>query len=371
MLDTIHGGSVLAEALIRKGYDVDALDVYRGGFLSADEARARKYDVITAPVHLDSDNPLLHIQEVISHHEMTAKLCGTLPIPLIEITGSRGKTTTAFAISHVMGRNGIIHTSRGTFHDDTLLFKKSITPASLLFAVTSAEKQKADWIVVEESLGVAGCGCLGILTSTEDYPICSGKRSALAAKLASLKRCSKVLVPAGIEKETGWISVDELVTAEGDSIKYAEGSFSNSLVTIPVYQNALKFAAATALLLGKDPSVLASFHAVEGRMRLYEEDGVPVLDNANSGINASISKEAGTYLKSIAGKDIFLVIGEEKHAVCDGFSQQSIDDVISFLQPKEVFFVSENHLFEEAKAEAIEKAKKYSGSVLLAVKGWR
>ena len=42
VLDTIHGGAVLAEALVRKGDDVDAVDVYRGKMMSADDAEKRQ-----------------------------------------------------------------------------------------------------------------------------------------------------------------------------------------------------------------------------------------------------------------------------------------------------------------------------------------
>ena len=77
VLDTIHGGTILAEALLRNGDDVDALDVYRGVGLTPEEAASRKYDLITSPVHLDPAYSLLDTKTpVISHHEMTRRLAG-------------------------------------------------------------------------------------------------------------------------------------------------------------------------------------------------------------------------------------------------------------------------------------------------------
>ena len=371
VLDTIHGGAVLAEALLRKGHDVDALDVYRGGTLTPEEVCNREYDLVTAPVHLDPDYPLMQTNTLISHHEMTARLCDGIDIPLIEITGKRGKTTTAFALSHVLGGNGIVHSSRGTFSGNKLLFRKSITPASLLFAVTAAEKEQAPWIVAEESLGIAGCGTLGILTSAEDYRIAAGKRSALDAKLMSLARCSRVLVPGGIPLRDGWFCVDDLVQITGDTVSYEGGSFNNSLVRIDVYRDAIKTAAAAALLLGKDPAVLASFEAVEGRMQYLTIDDVPVLDNANSGVNAQNAVEAAEYLRSITDKDVYLVIGQEHHAVCEGFSEGDIASAVQKIQPAEVFRVGNDFSFETAKRQALSAAKTHDACVLLAVKTWR
>ncbi|HJJ46925.1 MAG TPA: coenzyme F430 synthase [Methanocorpusculum sp.] len=371
VLDTIHGGGVLAEALLRRGHDVDALDVYRGGTLSPEEVCNREYDLVTAPVHLDPDFPLMQLKNIISHHEMTARLCDKIAVPLVEITGKYGKTTTSFALSHALGGNGIVHTSRGTFSGNKLLFRKSITPASLLFAVTAAEKEHAPWIIAEESLGVAGCGTLGILTSAEDYRIASGKRSALDAKLTSLARCRKVLVPSGIPLQDGWYCVDDLVQVSKDTVNYDGGSFKNSLVHLAVYRDALKTAAAAALLLEKDPEVLASFETVEGRMQYLTIDDVPVLDNANSGVNVQRAVEAAEYLRSITDKEIYLVIGQEHHAICEGFSEEDIASAIRMIQPVKVFRVGEGASFDMVKRQALITARTHNACVLLAVKVWR
>ncbi|HJJ50126.1 MAG TPA: coenzyme F430 synthase [Methanocorpusculum sp.] len=377
VLDTIHGGTILAEALLRNGDDVDALDVYRGVGLTPEEAASRNYDLITAPVHLDPAYPLLNTKTpVISHHEMTRRLVGPLPNTVIEVTGAKGKTTTCFAIASLFSTKGLLHTSRGTYvyPEETLLWKKSITPASVLLATGGAKTQHAEWVVAEVSAGVTGIGTLGVLTSAEDYPIAAGKNSALAAKLASLERCKTVLVPKGVPLQKGWHVIDDLVRVEGATLSWDGGSFTNPLLSLAGYRESLKCAAAAALLLGLDPKKLADFTAIEGRMQYYLEEGVPVLDNANSGTTRENTLAAADYLRSLVpDKKIVLVIGEEHKAVCEGFLDEAIQKTIHDIAPIQTISVSRSGdlSFAESKAQAISAAKEHNAAVLLAVKTWR
>ncbi len=84
VLDTIHGGAELAVALRGAGHQVDEVDVYLGqAGISIEEALVRTYDLVTAPVHLDPDHPLLRRHgPAVSHHEMVKwVLDGRLPHP--------------------------------------------------------------------------------------------------------------------------------------------------------------------------------------------------------------------------------------------------------------------------------------------------
>ena len=377
VLDTIHGGTILAEALLRNGDDVDALDVYRGVGLTPEEAASRKYDLITSPVHLDPAYPLLTTKTpVISHHEMTRRLAGPLPETVIEVTGAKGKTTTSFAIASLFATKGVLHTSRGTYvyPEGTMLWKKSITPASVLLAAGGAKTHRAEWLVAEVSAGVTGIGTLGVLTSADDYPIAAGKNSALAAKLASLERCKSVLVPKGIPLKAGWHVIDDLVRVEGTTLFWEGGSFENPLLLLAGYREPLKCAAAAGLLLGLDPARLAGFIAIEGRMQYYLEDSVPVLDNANSGTTRETTLAAAAYLRSLVpNKEIVLVIGEEHKAVCEGFLDDAIKATIADICPIETIPVSKSGglSFDAAKSQALSYAKEHNAAVLLAVKTWR
>ncbi len=377
VLDTIHGGTILAEALLRNGDDVDALDVYRGVGLTPEEAASRHYDLITSPVHLDPAYPLLNTTTpVISHHEMTRRLAGGLPPTVIEVTGARGKTTTSFAVASLFTTKGVLHTSRGTYlyPDGTFLWKKSITPASVLLAAGGAKTRHAEWLVAEVSAGVTGIGTLGVLTSADDYPIAAGKKSALAAKLESLAKCKTVLVPRGVPLQDGWHVIDDLVSVEGDVLSWNGGSFKNPLLELAGYREPLKCAAAVGLLLGLDPGRLAGFTAIEGRMQYYLEDGVPFLDNANSGTTKATTLDAAAYLRRLVpDKEIVLVIGEEHKAVCDGFQSDAIRQTIEEISPIQTISVSKSGglNFAASKAQALSLAKEHNAAVLLAVKTWR
>ncbi len=373
VLDTIHGGAVLAEALLRNGDDVDAIDVYRGKAIPLNEVQNRGYDVIAAPVHLDPDYQHLSVPvPKMTHHQMVARLIPACRARIIEITGARGKTTVAYAITALLRGKTIVHTSTGTwlYPEKKLLFKKSITPASLLFAVNTADKEGADWIVAEGSIGVCWVGELGVLTSDLDYPIAAGKKSALAAKQESLSACRTVLVPRSLAK-TGMHFAEELVTVEGNTFStVSHGSFENPLADLAVYRTALSIAAAAGVLLNLDVSPLSRFAGVEGRMMYREVEGVPVLDNANSGTNPENIAEAFVYLKKKTGKEIILVIGEGGHAVCEEMSASAIESVIAMLSPVSVIRASGESV-DNLEQQAVRCAKPIGAAVLLCVKTWR
>ncbi len=386
VLDTIHGGSVLADALRSRGDTVDAVDVYRNSAFPAELAAQKTYDLTTAPVHLDPAYPLLQRTPVLTHHELTGRLV-TPPKLSIEITGARGKTTTAFAVAHILDGPGVLHTSSGTFlyPSREFLFKKSITPASVIPAAAEALRHHADWLVAEESAGVCGFGTLGILTSDGDYPIAAGKRSALAAKRESLRRCRSVLVPDGIPKESGWYAVGDLVSVRGDTLFWDGGEIHNPLLTLSGYRSALATAAAAGVLLGLPVERLGSFEALPGRMHLSLSGDVPVLDNAGSGTNADNAIEAAAYLRrQHPSHKIVLVIGMEEHAVCEGFPPDEIVRAVRTIGPARLILISGAdevslscpadavcRTLAEAKETAFGYAEELHGSILFAVKTWR
>ena len=119
VLDTIHGGKAIGLAYSARGDHVDCVDVYRGDSKTdITTALTRNYDLIVAPVHLDLGHPLLNFitAPIISHHEAVRELLGeNIPEPMIEITGTQGKTTTAHALAFLMPGTGILHTSTGTY----------------------------------------------------------------------------------------------------------------------------------------------------------------------------------------------------------------------------------------------------------------
>lgn len=397
VLDTIHGGTELATELERSGHRVDTVDIYRGERgIPLEEAALRRYDLLVAPVHLDPDHPLVKAITAprITHHgAVRMLLSGKTPRPMVEVTGARGKTTTAHAIAHVLLGTGVLHTSRGTFRypERTLLWKRSITPASVVPAAREAAGFSG-WLVAEESLGVSGAGNVAVLTSGIDYRIAARKRSALAAKLESMRDSPMVVVPPGVRFDhPHLVNTAECISWDGDRCSYDHngilGEFRNPLGELPAYQAPLSLAAAALCALGTDPGGLASFTGVEGRLSQELRDGILVVDNSNSGTSAETTEAAASYARAIsAGGWITLVIGEEDRTVCEGFPPDAIAASIRKIHPDRLVLVGERgrnvrpegfgrrvayaDTLEAARGLALRKTPG-GGAVVLSVKTWR
>lgn len=382
VLDTIHGGAELARALRGSGHQVDEVDVYRGkAGIPVEEALERSYDLVTAPVHLDPAHPLLQRHgPAVSHHEMVGWVIGgrRTPHPFIEITGARGKTTTAHALASLLPGPGILHTSTGTYRypERERLWKRSITPASLIPAAHEA-RRIGGWLIAEESLGVTGAGDVAVLTSPEDYPVAAGRKHAITEKCRQLARARIVVLPPGIDLAGRTVAAGDIVSFDGAVCRYAwgriTGTFENPLCTLEGYRTPLALAAATACVLGIDPAPLAGFAALPGRMASRREGNLLIVDNANSGTNVETTVEAARYARALAGNGaLTLVIGEEARAICEGFSPEDIARAVSAVGPTATVYVGEGH--EAATLdEGLTQARNItpSGAIVLAVKTWR
>jgi coenzyme F430 synthetase len=359
VIDTIHGGKEIGSALTQNGHHVEMVDVYRN-VKATDEIIGKKirYDRVIVPVHLDPDNSVLQkISGIpqISHHEAVKWILGGLvPKPFVEITGAQGKTTTAHALSFIIPGQGILHTSNGTFRmpEKELLFRRSITPASIIPAAAEA-RAIGGWLIAEESLGVTCAGDLAIITSPLDYRCAGGKKSAFEIKINSVKNARKLLVASGVRSEIpGVIHADEIVSVPGDSCNYElngiSGSFYNPLLELSGYRIPLMTAAAAGCIMGIDPSPLSRFEAIPGRYSTTTINNRLIVDNSNSGTNEATTIEAARYARKISGKpDLVLVIGQEAHAVCEGFPIDEIIHAISLIIPDWVVLVGQEYHEEQ------------------------
>jgi hypothetical protein len=402
VLDTIHGGTEIAKALMAKGHHVDIVDVYRGtGNTGISLPAGHHFDRVIVPVHLDPDNPVLRAcgnMPRLSHHEAVKWIIGnSRPSPMIEITGAQGKTTTAHAIAHILKGPGVLHTSGGTyrFPGKELLFRKSITPASVLSA--AGVSGAGDWLVAEESLGVTGAGDLAVITSPLDYRCAAGKKSALALKTESAARAPACIVAPGVKTDIpGTLHIEDYVTVEGDTCSYnlkgISGSFENPLLLLKAYAIPLMTAAAAGCMLGLDPSSLETFVTVQGRMAICSEGGHLIVDNANTGTCRETSIDAAGHARRVSDRGgVVLVIGQESHAVCEGFSPGEVIRTIGSVMPELVILVGDQYsrpdmegsvrdmcgpveiryagTLKEGRAAAI--ASPGDTSIVLAVKSWR
>ncbi|MDH7509658.1 MAG: coenzyme F430 synthase [Methanolinea sp.] len=398
VLDTIHGGRTIAHALRERGHAVETVDIYRGREgISPSDARSGDYEMIIAPVHLDPGHVLLRElpAPLVTHHEAVRWIIGKkAPARFIEVTGARGKTTTASALAHVMQGPGILHTSLGTIRlpEKETIGRTGITPASLIAAAHSAYSQNR-WLIGEVSLGFVGAGNLGVLSSAGTYAFGAGKRDALSEKLRSGNRLPLVIVPPGFGRSGNRLPADTVAVSEGSTCRYEwegiTGRYENPLLGTEAYRDPLLIATAAACVLGIDPSPLAGFAPLEGRKTVSWVGRTLVVDDSNSGTCAETARDAIRLARARAGipSPLTLVIGKEAGAICEGFPPDEIASVIRTESPDNVILVGDYdpdevcHAWEgggrvlqartlgEGRARALQVP---DGSiVVLAVKTWR
>lgn len=357
VLDTIHGGILIGDALRAAGHQVDLIDVYRGslscqGAISPEQAAVRRYDLLVHPAHLDPAYPLLRAFPcpAITHHEAVRWILGNLKDtrsqPWIEITGTRGKTTTASALAHVLSGAGILHTSRGVirYPEQENLTRMSITPASLLKVQSMTSGN--EWMIGEVSLGFTGIADLSILTSDEDYPVANARLSAWNIKKMSGLRCTRVLIAPGVQySHDHCIDAGDLTLVSGSTCSYAYlekgGSFENPLLLLEGYRIPLQTAAAAALILGYRPDSLASFSPLDGRMKITREGDKIIIDNASTGTCLKTTRDAISIIHAQGSRESYsLVIGQGCRAVCENFPAKDISTIIREEMPAAVMLVA-------------------------------
>ena len=239
VIDLTHGGVKIAISLAKKGKNVLAYDIYNTlnsidskmlqiynvDLIQLDDLTNFKEDMnIIYPIHMPlsfeeitSHNPNLNYTFQ-THHNIIAELLKEFSPDLkkVEITGVKGKTTSAFMLKEILiDENPLILSSLGAIlyknHEKIILKKNiSITPANIKETIDLAYKysnpicnSEEDIIdynscIFESSLGVSGIGDVGLLLNIiENYPIAQGRSSASQAKKQVFK-CECVC----IEKET-------------------------------------------------------------------------------------------------------------------------------------------------------------------------
>ncbi len=236
VLDLTHGGIPIAKCLAAAGSEVTGIDVYgtvEPGTLLELEEKYRihcsktslpvsGFDILVAPVHLDSTYPMLveartQGKKILSHHEIVGEILKgdsrLSDIKTVEVTGVKAKTSTASLLADMLSRQFevVLHTSRGLEYwkagTSSLIYRGlSITPGSILVAVEKAFKAgfKPNFFVFEISIGGTGTADLGILTTlSPDYGIANNKTLASEAKLQLIRHAepgSTLLINAGAEK---------------------------------------------------------------------------------------------------------------------------------------------------------------------------
>jgi UDP-N-acetylmuramyl pentapeptide synthase len=373
VLDTIHGGRQICKTLRERGADASAFDIYHDP-PAVDVINA--FDIVVAPVH--AQTTLIARAEalgtpVLTHHQAVGELARSneklQAARVFEVTGVKGKTTTASLLGNAYGdRRTVLLTSRGLElrEKGRYLAKKrlSITPANILTAIELFTEFDFDpeVCIFEVSLGGTGLADVNVLTTlSPEYGIAQNTKTSTFAKLqmvSNAKANSCVVTSAGttsLPKPTPCVNTfgDDGATvryerAEEDhpKIEYTDLTridgtrisgeicfeFAGSYDAASYKDTLLCFATA-ALSASLDPEAisqtLTAFRGVIGRMTATELRGRVLIDNSNSGLDELSIARAITYgLKyKKEGQKSVLIVGAEARNVCAEIAPQAIESV--------------------------------------------
>lgn len=345
VLDSIHGAGIIAARLGELGIDAEALEVYHNNH------EMERFSLVVAPVHLSPQNRSLSDarrlgKRVISHHRAVGIILGEREFRAVEITGTRGKTTTALLLALMLSHDMrvVSHTTSGIELWDCgrrslIRSGLSITPGNLIAAHQVASHERADVLVSEVSLGGTGAFDVGVITSLAgDYLIAGGSMWASTAKLQmlALSKTNARIVANTDAKLSADITFGDGgdVRLSGRSVEIMGESFPLFLdeALDPTYFDGIAGALAAATSMGVDVQdaleALEGFGGFQGRMSRYQIDGVSVIDNSNSGLKVSGIERA---LDLASGGRICLVAGEDAESVCEGLD---IDALVKMIESR-------------------------------------
>jgi UDP-N-acetylmuramyl pentapeptide synthase len=394
VLDMTHGGVIIARKLKELEVNVTGVDVY--GTLSSDQCNALEadgirvveknctvegFDLVVSPVHLYPDHGMLqqvkkkHVP-LISHHRAVGEILSITnsgeKTVIIEVTGTKAKTSTASLLADMISREltVVLHTSRGLelWEDGVceLIHKGlSIAPGSILQAMDIAGSlgKKIEAYIFEISLGVTGCGSVGVITTLDmDYMIAGKTSMASEAKVKSLlsypedvlivlnRNCIKVLKQLKRPLESKHIKTfairdkSEDATPDTDyclslhnnffSITYGEEQVEVCLADgydARSYITAFAASCVAALEVGVPcetvREVIQQFRGLQGRMQEMILEDIRVMDNSNSGMDiVSVEKALDLCLKR--KPRVIMVLGEEAAQVCEGLPPADVADLL-------------------------------------------
>ena len=398
VLDLTHGGDLIAWSLAEADA-VTAVDVY--GTVSDETRRdlessgisvlteppdAGNFDLIVAPVHLDSAYKTLHDARaadvpvpVITHHAAVYEIMKQRleRYHVVEVTGTTAKTSTvrmlAGMLAECTGMKIVSHTSAGVEYWDggggdgagsggssaRTIAKWSIAPASIIRAVESVKAEpeaepeaEPDVFIFEVSLGGTGLADTGIITTLSgDYLIADNTRPASGAKMQMIERAKpgSTLILNSDVGVTPDPAANIIRFGDGGDVRFEEIDHEHAVVTVMnrrieftvkdydifSYRTAILGAVSAAMSMNVDPgcieSFLDGFSGVSGRMKIMELDGRTVIDNSNSGMNISSAESAIDHVRRIADDGwgrIVMIIGIEEYNVCEGLDPDEVAGLI-------------------------------------------
>lgn len=344
IIDMTHGGVTIASEFSKiEDYKVYALDIYktlplkRKSFLTAkgvefvgEEFLDKINDglLVVAPIHCDIKSYV-----DMTHHEAVKMLLkNKINVPVIEVTGVKGKTSVVWMLKEIFkDLNPLVLSSLGVEiieNDKNTVFNRdmSITPANILESWNLANGHDIGICIFETSLGGTGLADVGVITNiAEDYSIACGKKSASDAIAYMFK--SNIIVCdfddynkyySNIEANVNTFGINSSATVSAFDINYKldkttfkvnvndlktkKGSVLNTSFKIETFapaehhvMNAL-CAICTSLSLNTPVKQIIRgirrFNGTKGRTSIKNYEDVTIIEEINSGINVTAIKKS-------------------------------------------------------------------------------
>jgi len=331
VVDATHGGVVLSDALHELGLDVVLVDVYDTLEEPREYPVVRRafgsYDLVAVPVHCGVDFGPVRGPRV-THHALAGALAsGVKEGPLFEVTGVRGKTTTATYLARILEEAG--HDPAVSTTDESPVGRPSVTPARVLEVVEGCRPP----YVCEVSLGVTVAADWAVFTGAPyDYKIAQGRESAVRAKVRTIEEAlewgARVIVEArkGVRvglRGPGVVRVEVRpgrARAPGLSLEWEPFG-------IAFHDRCFGLAAVTAVLSGladgEDVSAARERGFARGRLELRDGELVDA--------HPAVNEETVEYALRVAAdrwSEFGVVIGGDPGGYCEGVDVDRVARVL-------------------------------------------
>jgi len=376
IVDMTHGGVKLATCFSKlKSFDVYAWDIYHtlkkeqkdelqinNVTLVGDDFIKENKPFIVAPVHCKLEYPV-----DMTHHEAIAYILEKqINIPIIEITGVKGKTSVVHMLKEIFKKyNPLILSSLGIEiqkNNKWILLDRdvSITPSNIITAWQSGRKYNPGLFITETSLGGTGLGRVGVLTNiTEDYSVASGRKTASQSKAQIFKdelvccdyesyqkfytqfqektntfgltqgNVKAENVTYGLMQTVFDVKVQELKTISGVIIEkeFQIETFAPAPHHVENVLSAICAALTCGISVETIQSGLTNFKGLKGRTSFKIADDAVIIEEINPGINVTAVKKAIEMIKDLSKS--LVIFGGQYGVTCEEIDEKAVSKVLN------------------------------------------
>ena len=388
IVDMTHGGQLIASEFMKiPEFEIFALDIYstmdsqtRYEFQvnglkfieSLEDLKEHKNTgaesnfMIVAPVHCNIEYPV-----DMTHHEAVGFILkDRIKIPIIEVTGVKGKTSVVWILKEILKDfNPLVLSSLGVevIEDGEWKVLKediSITPASIIESLKLSEGYETGICIFETSLGGSGLADVGILTNmVENYPIASNTRVASDAKIQIFK--SKAVaceissfnsmysefmektntfgnstdgktqanltasqIRFGLVKTDFKIEIEDFKTSSNNIVNESleVSTFAPSPYHVTNVLSAVCACLSIDVPMEKIKEGLNNFKGVKGRTSIEEHDGIRFIKEINPGLNVTAVKKALLMMEDM--DNVGVIFGGKYGITCEEIDEKSVSDVL-------------------------------------------